>query len=386
MLYQVSPDNLRVDALIGQERPAIEADINKPADIVRLRESWATAEAIPVLLMNRDEGIVRDWGRLDVRTLLYGEQSSGRFSVHSILLAPGTELPTHYLVDSHSYVVLTEGEAVLTIGDRSQAVGEYAMGYAPPRTRLGFRNESQAPATIILIQSPAGTERAFAEAHRLWKATGQADFASYAAIFERHGMCFDDTALPRDVLVNKDPEPLDFVIGKDGDIAALREAFERREPLPRLVSMPRDNLSTKATGQNVRKQVMSGDFSAGHAMLTMLGFTPGFGAAPHHQPTEEEFFFIFEGLLEMTCATETRMLAPGGFAFCPRNCTHGFRNRQEAEDTYFMTLNSPAGHERAMAVLREMIRNGANEQQIHDVAVLGGFMLHEPTLPVNEKT
>lgn len=386
MRYQTTLENRRVDARLGEPRPNIETVIESPKDIEALREVWAKTEAAPVLLMNRDEGTDCSWCDLDIRTLLRGEHSAGRFSAHSLILPPGTGLPPHYLKDVHSYLVVTGGEVMLRIGNCEEQVGEYAMGYAPPNTRMAFRNGSNMPATIIIYQSPAGTERAFAAAHRHWKASGDQDQMAYFDVLAQHGFCFDDAVLSRDALTNTEPEPLDFTVGKDGDIEALRARFERREPVPRLVVTPLTDMSTKATGQNVRKQVMSGDYSGGHAMLTLLGFTAGFGAAPHHQPTEEELFFILKGPLEMVCATESATLTPGGFAFCPRNCTHGFRNRQTEDDTYFMTLNSPAGHERAMATLRQMIRDGASDEDINEVAIQGGFILHEPTLPVNETT
>lgn len=386
MLYQTTPDNHRVDASLGQQRASIDAIIECPEDLEVLRELWAKAEAVPVLLTTREEGADCSWAGLDVRSLLKGEQSGGRFSAHSIIVRPGDGLPPHYLADAHTYFVIVQGEVVLRIGNCEESIEKYGFGYAPPNTRMAFRNTSHAPATLLVFQSPAGAERAFEAAHKHWIATGEADESAYLRILERHGFRFDDTPLARDSRVNVAPEPLDFTVGKDGDIEALRDEFEQREPLPRLIMTPAAELSTKATGQNVRKQVMSGDYSAGHAMLTLLGFTAGFGAAPHHQPTEEEFFFVLDGKLEMVCATETITLTHGGFAFCPRNCTHGFRNRQVEEDTYFLTLNSPAGHERAMATLRQMIRDGAPEEEINRVAILGGFVLHEPTLPVNEKT
>jgi hypothetical protein len=85
-------------------------------------------------------------------------------------------------------------------------------------------------------------------------------------------------------------------------------------------------------------------------------------------------------------ATQTTVLEPGGFAFCPRNCTHAFRNQQAADDTLFLTLNSPAGHERAMASIRQLIRAGAPQEQVNRVAVQGGFILHERPQAVNERT
>ena len=128
--------------------------------------------------------------------------------------------------------------------------------------------------------------------------------------------------------------------------------------------------------QIARKEVVGGEDTGGHGMINMLGWAPGAGAPPHHQPTEEEFFFILDGELQMVCATETRVLQPGAFAFCPRNCTHGFGNPSPTNDTRFFTLNSPAGHERAMAAVRERTAAGASGKELYDLSVVGGFIFH----------
>ena len=111
-------------------------------------------------------------------------------------------------------------------------------------------------------------------------------------------------------------------------------------------------------------------------MLNMLSGLPGFGAPVHHQPTEDEFFFITGGALQMTCGTETVVLTPDALAFCPRNCTHGFRNIGESGESRFVTLNAPAGHERAMAAVRKAIASGATREQVEELCIAGGFIFH----------
>ena len=370
-------NNRRVNALMGQSRPALAAIINGLDDLVALRRRWSQFEAMPVLLNGRDEGIDNSWSGMNVRTLLRGEQSAGRFAVHSIVLSPGAGLPAHYHEDTHTYIVVTEGELELGVGKLADQLGKYTLGYIPPRARQSFRNMSSAPVALAVVYSPAGTERAFGAAHDHWMATGDRREDSYLAILARCGMRFDAELLEKDDLTNVARAPLEFELKSPGDLELLRSEFRRRAALPRLVRTTSEEISAKAPGTTFRKEVISGDDTAGDGMSNLLSGPPGFNAPPHYQPTEEEFFFILDGALQMTCATEHTVLEAGGFAFCPRNCTHGFGNPSTVDDTCFLTLNSPAGHERAMAAVRKLGRTGATKKQIHELSAAGGFIFHD---------
>lgn len=369
-------DNRRVNALIGQSRPTLDATIERFEDLVALRSRWAQVEAMPVLLNGRHEGIDHSWAGLNVRTLLRGEQSAGRFAAHSVILTPGAGLPAHYHEDVHTYIAVTEGEVELGVGALVERVGKYNLGYIPPRARQSFRNTSTAPAALAVFYSPAGAERAFEATHDHWMATRDQGEEVYLTILARHGFRFDSEVLEKDNLTNAALPPLEFEIKGPGDLEVLRGEFRRRPALPRLVRTTPEEISEKPAGTTFRKEAIRGDDTAGEAMINLLSGSHGFNAPPHHQPTEDEFFFIMDGVLEMTCATETTVLKPGGFAFCPRNCTHAFRNPSPT-DTRFFTLNSPAGHERAMAAVRRLSQAGASKKQLYEQSVAGGFIFHD---------
>ncbi|WP_431972406.1 cupin domain-containing protein [Nocardia sp. bgisy134] len=368
-------ENRRVDASIGELRPSIYAVIESPADFAALRQQWARHAAVPVIAENRDEGIDHSWADLDVRTMLRGEQSEGRFAAYSVVLAPGVGLPAHYYEDTHTYLVVADGEVELGVGNVVDSVGKHSLGFVPPRTRQSFRNTSERPVELVIVHSPAGAERAFEAAHDHWTETGEQDESSYHAILSRFGVRFDDTLLENDGKTNYELPPVEFEFTGHGDLERLREKFLELPVLPRLVRTTPDEYDSSLTGATRRKQLLNGDTSGGNAMLNLVSGPPGLGAPPHHQPTEEEFFFITGGQLELTCATETNALTPGAFAFCPRNCTHGFNNKSDAE-AQFVTLNSPAGHERTMAEVHRMRAQGATKEALHDLSVAGGFVFH----------
>lgn len=368
--------NARVDASLGEVRPPLEAQITDPSVLADLRRKWAAQDAIPVVARSREDGQDNSWGGNDVRTLVNGEQSGGRFSVHSVQLAPGATLDPHYFDDTHAVLLVVDGDVELRVGDTRSLVGRHGLGYAPPLTRHAVSNTGATSAEIMVVHSPAGTERAFAAARQQWLSTGSDVLADYEDVLARHGVRTDDAILENDSKTNRELPPFDFVFEGPGDLERMRQEFDARPTWPRLTTTLPAEYDAAAAGDHRRKHLLTGDTSGGNAMLNLISGLPGFGAPNHHQPTEEEFFFVTGGSLQLTCATETLDMGPGGFAFCPRNCTHGFRNITDSE-TWFVTLNSPAGHERTMAAVRQFAQSGASPQEIHDLAVAGGFVFHD---------
>lgn len=376
--------NRRVNGLISQVRPTLDAKIECFEDLIVLRERWAEAEAMPVLLNGRHEGIDHGWAGLNIRTLLRGEQSAARFAAHSIILSPGAGLPAHYHEDARTYIVVTDGEVELGVGKLVTQVGKYGLAFIPSRARQSFRNTSSAPVTLAVIYSPAGAERAFKAAHDHWAATGDQAEDAYLTILTRYGFHFDAEPLDKDDLTNAPLPPLEFEIKGRGDLELLRREFSRRPALPRLIRTTSEEMSAKSAGTTFRKEAIRGDDTGGDAMINLLSGAPGFNAPPHYQPTEEEFFFIIDGVFDMTCATVTATLQAGGFAFCPRNCTHAFNNPSSSQDTRLFTLNSPAGHERGMDAVRKLVQAGATKDEIYEQSVAGGFIFHR-SVPASTK-
>ena len=372
------PNNQRVDARIGESRPLFDATIERFEDLEVLRAQWEAVEGIPVFVDQRDEGVDHSWGGVDVRTLLRGEQSGGRFSSHSVQLAPGASVPVHYHVDAHTYLLVVDGRVHLQIGDLVERVGKHSVGYAPPRTHVGVENRSGQPAVVALTYSPAGADRAFAAAHQHERMTGTAAADDAHAILARYGFRFDGAPLENDARTNAVEPPVDIAFEGGDDLERIRRAFFARTAVPRLVATNRDEYSPATMDETLRKQLLTGDDSAGTAMMNMVSLAPGPPVDPHHQPTEDEFFFVTEGPAELTCGADTRIVGAGAIAYCPRNCTHGFRNPNPSARMQFVTLNSPAGHERALVALRKALADGMPTDELTALSIAGGWRNHVP--------
>ena len=67
----------------------------------------------------------------------------------------------HRTIDEIFYVL--EGEMVLRIGEASRTVRAGTFAFVPRETVHGFRNASQASATMLVIHQPGGFEKYFDE-------------------------------------------------------------------------------------------------------------------------------------------------------------------------------------------------------------------------------
>lgn len=378
MTLQHDPANARVDALLGSPRPELEASIGGRRDLDQLRQRWAQAEATPVLLADRSQGRDDSWGGLDIRTLLRGEQSAGRFAVHSIVVPPGAGLPLHFQEDAHAYLLMNAGTLSVEVGKVQDHLEPNDFAFVPARTRFAFRNLSGSPCAFTVVYSPAGAERAFKAAHAHWAATRDERQSSYRETLEPYGFNFASQPLENDEKTNAPISAVTGEVKRPGDLEKLRNAFASRLPLPRIVKTSPDEIEAKLNaGEVFRKAVLTGDDSGGEGMFHVLAAGPGFFAPPHHQPTEEEFFFIRRGQIEVVCATATQVVGEGAFSFNPRNCTHGFRTFDVSHPTHLATLNSPAGHERALAAVRELLAVGGSREQMQELTLAGGWIVHE---------
>ena len=377
MTSTFDPANQRVDALTLSKRQLLQATSEDHQGLIELRRRWELIEAKPVFMRDRNDGADASWSGLDIRTLLRGEDSAARFSVHDIVLAPGAGLPPHYQKDAYTYVLVCDGHIEQQVGNVVEPVTENDFAFVPPCTHFGFRNVSDKPASLILIYSPGGAERAFDAAHSHWEATGDSRESSYLPILERYGFHFDDQALENDAKTNIAAGSIDFDFKALGDMERLREAFAGTPAIPRIVkTSPTEIEATISTGKTFRKAVVTGDDSGGQAMVHLLASESSFFAPPHHQPSEEEFFFVRRGQLDVVCGSESAVVGQGAFAFAPRNGTHAFKVSSGADRVHFFTLNSPAGHERALSVLRTLDAAHAPQEQIDAMRVAGGWIMH----------
>ena len=149
---------------------------------------------------------------------------------------------------------------------------------------------------------------------------------------------------------------LDFPVTSPADFARLRRRFADLPMQPKVLLSREGGTDISSPGRQ-SLSLLVGEETAGALYATDVYLSPGFGAPPHHQPTEEELWYLLEGELDVRVATRTARLKPGSFAFIPRNTTHTFKNNGTSP-VRLLAWNSPAGHERAFEEMGRKAREG----------------------------
>ncbi|HEY2484400.1 MAG TPA: cupin domain-containing protein [Candidatus Binataceae bacterium] len=163
-----------------------------------------------------------------------------------------------------------------------------------------------------------------------------------------------------------------FAINSSEDFARLRGRWSQMPMIPKIARVE-ESPTVRFPGSTIRV-LLNGEESGGSVSVFYQEVEPGFGAPPHHQPNEEEHFFILEGEMEMTIGNQTIHATPGTFAFAPRNATHAFKNNGE-KVCRFITWNSPGGHERMFEAGQRMA-----QEQIGDPEVRGKILAAHDTI------
>jgi quercetin dioxygenase-like cupin family protein len=152
-----------------------------------------------------------------------------------------------------------------------------------------------------------------------------------------------------------------FAINSSEDFARLRGLWSQMPMIPKIARVE-ESPTVRFPGSTIRV-LLNGEESGGSVSVFYQEVEPGFGAPPHHQPNEEEHFFILEGEMEMTIGNQTIHATPGTFAFAPRNATHAFKNNGE-KVCRFITWNSPGGHERMFEAGQRMAQEQIGDPEV----------------------
>ncbi len=149
---------------------------------------------------------------------------------------------------------------------------------------------------------------------------------------------------------------LDFQVASPGDFEELRRRFTSLPMQPKVLQSRDGGTDISSPGRQ-SLSLLVGEETAGKLYATDVFLMPGFGAPSHHQPTEEELWYLLEGELDVRVGRRRTTIRAGSFAYIPRKTTHAFRNNGSAP-ARLLAWNSPAGHERAFEAMRAMAARG----------------------------
>ncbi|MDM0117355.1 cupin domain-containing protein [Variovorax sp. J22R133] len=121
-----------------------------------------------------------------------------------------------------------------------------------------------------------------------------------------------------------------------------------------LIVTPEEAMPITPFGLDMRV-LLSSDDTDGKISVILACHKPGEGPPDHLHYTQEECFFIVEGMYELTVGTTTRTVGPGTVVYLPRGVVHRFRNAGTTvarmldwslpggQDRYFREISEAAG-------------------------------------------
>jgi len=127
--------------------------------------------------------------------LLRSEQTGGRVAVVRNTVPAGWAGPPlhHHAFDEAFYVLA--GELTFQVGDRRLIAGPGALAFAPRDVVHTLANQTDAPATYLLVISPGGFENYFAELAPLL--LPERDLDGIAGVQETYGLQMDFSSIER---------------------------------------------------------------------------------------------------------------------------------------------------------------------------------------------
>jgi mannose-6-phosphate isomerase-like protein (cupin superfamily) len=343
-----------------------------------LKEVWAERLMVPILIQDRSEGLDASFGGRDSRILLTGDESAGRYCVEDVIYAPGWEFPAYHMAEADEHWLVVDGEIEITVGNRTEVCGPGAFAFMPRDTTRRLRNTSSEPARVFQWSNPAGFDRALLEISQVFQDHPDTEQDAVAEILQKYGVILHDgvVSLPNDSRVNQEPRYLPFDSDSLESFMRFRELWADQQMIPKLLLKPWDGHVVDALTDDTHSWcVLTGDESAGRTMVGIAELPPGLIVPPHYQPTEEEAFFAIDEGIWWRLGSVEFITKKGSFAFAPRNGTHQFANPKDVP-AWFMTINSPAGHERALAGVKG--KDLSSPEQYVDFFTKWGWVIRTP--------
>ena len=131
---------------------------------------------------------------------------------------------------------------------------------------------------------------------------------------------------------------------------------ELHTPLPVTIVTPEKAPMIKPFGLDL-KVLLSTEATGGAISVLMGWHKPGEGPPDHVHYSQDEMFFIIEGIYQMTVGGETSAVGPGTIVFIPRNTVHRFKNIGDTT-ACMLDWSLPGGHDRYFTAISELTAAG----------------------------
>jgi mannose-6-phosphate isomerase-like protein (cupin superfamily) len=117
---------------------------------------------------------------------LVGEGQAQQCSIFELRVEPGFDVGAHYHTQMEEYFYVLEGEADLRCGDRKVRGGPGTFVFVPKGAPHSYGNPGNTPVRLLLVTSPPGFEKYFAEMADLYAGGTRPDPETIAKLRARY--------------------------------------------------------------------------------------------------------------------------------------------------------------------------------------------------------
>ena len=152
-------------------------------------------------------------------------------------------------------------------------------------------------------------------------------------------------------------------IGSSREFAAVRDDW--RQGKPRSVITNRNEVEHIVLGTQDLAVLLNGEDTAGQMAIFELVAQPGASAGPHHQTSENEYWYVVEGEWEIQTGDRIETVGPGSMVLTPEMATHAFKLLGDTPGK-MLIINAPAGHELFFKDIQEQVKAETPQNEIHN--------------------
>jgi quercetin dioxygenase-like cupin family protein len=336
---------MNIDARTNQTPPRAPIEVTSATALDQLRQYWSTLPMTPKVLANREQAPQVEFPGQDTRILLTGEESAGTVTIFDNYAYPGFVGGDHYQPNEEEYWFILDGELEVTVGSERVVAKGGSFAFMPRNCTHAFKLLK--PTHLITVNAPAGHDRAFEALDKLFRSREPVTPDAPVRTVANHQMMLyldDPTRHPIDATINSAPR---VVTSKLDDVSQLRTAWSELPMIPKFVASRDLAQDVSVPGLDARL-LLSAEESAGRLSVLDVFVAPGYSAAPTQLASEEQWWYVIDGELDVTVGNVTTQLKAGGFAFAPRGTTHAIANNS-GKPAHMVRIHSPAGYERTLA-------------------------------------
>ncbi len=269
-----------------------------------------------------------------------GDETRGAYTIYESILPPGRHIPLHtHDADDEAFYIIA-GEITFQLGDETLRATAGSFLFIPHGLPHSQLNTGQTDARRLIIFSPPGFERYFAERAALARSMATLNPATHTgldadannALARKYGMTFLADTAARGAATT--------------DAAVVRLAADGATAAP-----------SPVLGGGTVWQV-AGDETRGAYTIYDSVVPPGFRVPLHLHENEEEAFYIIAGECTFRLGAEMVRATAGSFVLVPRGMPHN-QNHTGQTDTRRLILFSPPGLERYFAELAALAQSGS---------------------------